>query len=114
MGLHSVPPDKTARGTDCPACGVLLEGRSAFRIRGRASALCGRCSLVDRGIVARSTRVALVVGTALVALNQGDVLLSGDFPWAQGWYKLLLTYVVPFGVSTYGALANAKTVERAA
>ena len=61
----------------------------------------------------RSARVAVVVGTFLVALNQGDRLLSlgdsalaGDLLW-----KIPLTYCVPFCVATYGALGNAKRRE---
>jgi hypothetical protein len=55
----------------------------------------------------RSFWVAVVVGSLLTALNQGDVLLehgvSGHLVW-----KIPLTYVVPFCVATYGALANAR------
>jgi hypothetical protein len=46
--------------------------------------------------------VALVVGTILNLINQGDSLLFGqplDFP------KLALTYVAPYIVSTYGAVS---------
>jgi len=67
---------------------------------------CARCSLLDRALFRRSAIVALIVGTALVALNQGDKLLAGDYPWATAWYKIPLTYMVPFMVATYGALAN--------
>ena len=50
-------------------------------------------------------KVALVVGTALNALNQGDRLLQG---WEMvDWRKALLTYLVPYLVSTYSA-ARAK------
>ncbi len=58
----------------------------------------------------RSARIALVVGSFLVVLNQGDRLLgliegmaAGDLLW-----KVPLTYCVPFGVATYGALGNAR------
>ena len=65
-----------------------------------------RCGSIDGMLVARSARVALVVGTALILLNQGDQLWSGVFPWASSWYKIPLTYLVPFCVATYGALSN--------
>jgi hypothetical protein len=45
-----------------------------------------------------------VVGTILVAINQGDVLLRGQIG-AGLLAKILLTYVVPFLVSNYGLLA---------
>ena len=50
----------------------------------------------------RSLIVALVVGTILNAINQGDALLgSGEIVL----WKLLLTYFVPFAVASYGSYA---------
>lgn len=49
----------------------------------------------------RCGAVALVVGTILNLINQGDALL-GAAP--LNWPKLLLTYLVPFFVCAYGAL----------
>ncbi len=51
--------------------------------------------------------IALVVGTLLTAINQGDVLLAGRWPPALFW-KLPLTYAVPFVVATLGALGAGK------
>jgi hypothetical protein len=48
--------------------------------------------------------VALVVGTILVVINQADVLVSGHLT-ALVVAKIGLTYLVPFSVSTYSALA---------
>jgi len=48
--------------------------------------------------------VALVVGTILMLINQADVLLSGHAS-ALTVAKIGLTYLVPFSVSTYSALA---------
>ena len=67
---------------------------------------CLHCSLIDAPLARRSARVAIVVGSILVALNQGDQLLAGTFPFVTAWWKLPLTYLVPFCVSTYGALSN--------
>jgi hypothetical protein len=53
----------------------------------------------------RSTVIALVVGTILTAINQGDVLLAGSWPSALLW-KIPLTYAMPFIVATLGALGN--------
>ena len=44
--------------------------------------------------------VAVVVGSVLNLINQGDALLSGG---PINWLKLCLTYCVPFCVSLYGA-----------
>lgn len=56
----------------------------------------------------RSLWTAFVVGTILVAINQGTVLLDGDFPGSLAW-KIPLTYMVPFCVATWGALINSRT-----
>ncbi|GIX17960.1 MAG: hypothetical protein KatS3mg119_2146 [Rhodothalassiaceae bacterium] len=57
-------------------------------------------AVADRGILMRGLRVAAVIGTLLILINQGDLLLEGTMP---PLWKLLLTYAVPFGVSTYSA-----------
>jgi hypothetical protein len=53
----------------------------------------------------RSLLTAVVVGTVLVAINQGNVLLDGRFP-ASLWWKIPLTFAVPFCVATWGAIIN--------
>jgi len=58
---------------------------------------------MTRAILWRSVRAALVVGTLLTVLNQGDLLLRGEAPPSL-WWKVPLTYLVPFLVATYGAL----------
>ncbi|PKB71164.1 MAG: hypothetical protein BZY87_06970 [SAR202 cluster bacterium Io17-Chloro-G6] len=55
----------------------------------------------------RSLMVAVVVGTILTLLNQGDILFSGSVTGAMFW-KVPLTYCVPFCVATYGALTNSR------
>lgn len=50
----------------------------------------------------RSVTVALIVGTALNLINQGDALATGHAPIL---WKLLLTYFVPFAVASYGSYA---------
>jgi hypothetical protein len=55
----------------------------------------------------RSAVVAIVVGTILTLLNQGDSMFSGDWSYALYW-KIPLTYCVPFLVATYGALTAAR------
>ncbi len=56
------------------------------------------------GIPFRSGCVALVVGTILNLINQGDVIFG---VMAINWTKVVLTYVVPYVVSTYGAVSYA-------
>ena len=52
--------------------------------------------------VRRSLTVAVVIGTLLNAINQGPEILSGQTPV---WWKLALTYFVPFAVASYGSYA---------
>jgi len=52
-------------------------------------------------VAARALRVALVVGTALTLINRGDRLIAGMAP---GWIKMVLTYLIPYCVSTHGAV----------
>jgi len=56
----------------------------------------------------RSSLIALVVGTILVAINQGDLLLRAQWNDALLW-KVPLTYAVPFLVATWSALINGRT-----
>ena len=53
-------------------------------------------------IVRRSLVVALVVGTALNAINQGPEIWRGDDVVV---WKLAMTYCVPFLVASYGAFS---------
>ncbi len=68
---------------------------------------CSRCAIRHRPLVRRSLMVALVVGSLLTVLNQGDVLFAGSWKSPLYW-KIPLTYCVPFCVATYGALSNAR------
>lgn len=49
-----------------------------------------------------ATRVALIVGTVLVAINHLPALLD-DSATARNYVQMGLTYLVPYGVSTYSA-----------
>ena len=55
----------------------------------------------------RSLAIAAIVGTILLAINQGDLLLRHEWPPAFAW-KVPLTYLVPFVVATWGALINGR------
>ena len=57
---------------------------------------------VAPGVPRRSLAAAVVVGTILNLINQGDALFA-DKP--VNWTKLMLTYVVPYCVTTYGAVS---------
>ncbi len=57
-----------------------------------------------RDVVTRGLKVGGGVGTVLVAINQGDLILNGDLSAAVAW-KIPLTYLVPYCVSTYAGVA---------
>ena len=52
----------------------------------------------ERSTLIVAIKVALIVGTILLAINQGDIVLSGDVPPI---WKIILTYCVPFSVSSF-------------
>ncbi|MEM7569339.1 MAG: nitrate/nitrite transporter NrtS [Pseudomonadota bacterium] len=52
--------------------------------------------------VRRGLKVGLVVGTILTLINHGDTLLAGAVP---PLWKLVLTYCVPYSVSSYSTAA---------
>ena len=56
----------------------------------------------SNGVPRRSSLVALLVGSVLNLINQGDELFRSD---RINWAKLVLTYAVPYFVATYGAVS---------
>lgn len=69
------------------------------------SAIASRPSIVelilDRGIVRRAAVVGAIVGTILNLIAQGDFLLMGE---PLNYWKIALTYLVPYCVATYGGV----------
>jgi hypothetical protein len=68
------------------------------------TSICKRACLcaVSDGVPRRSLYVALVVGTVLNVINQGDAFLGMG---SINWVKVGLTYCVPYAVCTYGAVS---------
>src|SRR5260370_6258619 len=67
--------------------------------------------LFARGVtVATATRIALLVGTWLSLMNQGQLIVHGHPPSV----KLALNYLTPFAVASLGYLAarRRRNVER--
>lgn len=58
-----------------------------------------------KDVVIRSLKVGGIVGTILVAINHGDLLLSGHIS-ADAYWKIPLTYCVPYLVSTYASVST--------
>ncbi len=48
---------------------------------------------------------AVVVGTILTMINHGDIILQGNWP---PFIKIVLTYCVPYFVTTWGAIIGKK------
>jgi hypothetical protein len=96
-------------GEICDGCRRALAGVTKFHLRGPSgsSLRCGRCALTHRPLLLRSLGIAAIVGTVLLVINQGDVLLRGQWAAALAW-KVPLTYLVPFVVATWGALVNSR------
>ncbi len=66
--------------------------------------------LLEPQLSLRSLKLAIVVGTVLVSINYGDLILKGDTE-KIAWYKIALTYLVPYCVSTYSAIVNGVSKE---
>lgn len=65
-------------------------------------------NLAHLEICSRACLVALVVGTVLNLINQGDIIFTGGGVDAT---KLILTYLVPFFVSAHGAFSSRKSAQ---
>jgi hypothetical protein len=89
----------------CGVHGCRSAARYQFSAGSAASDLrCSRHAIVYGPVLGRAGRVALLVGTILFVINQSDVVLMGQLtPLVVA--KIALTYLVPFSVSTYSALA---------
>lgn len=101
-------PDSRLRSR-CDGCGRDLGG-AVYQLHGPSGPhlACRGCALTFRPLLRRSSLIALVVGSVLVAINQGDLLWTGRAEPALRW-KVPLTYLVPFVVATWGGLVNSRT-----
>ncbi|MGH7313290.1 MAG: nitrate/nitrite transporter NrtS [Candidatus Rokuibacteriota bacterium] len=93
----------------CEGCRRPLAAGVAYQFHGLEGPRlrCGTCALFYRPLLRRSLGISLVVGSVLLAINQGDILLAGHWSPALAW-KIPLTYLVPFVVATWGALLNSR------
>jgi hypothetical protein len=60
--------------------------------------------LSDKELIIKSLKIALIVGTLLNIINQSEILIALDFANID-YLKSLLTYMVPFMVSSYTAVS---------
>jgi len=90
----------------CDRCGRIARFRFASADAGtnaKPMLRCWRHAVFYGPVLRRALGVAAVVGTTLFVITQLDVVLSGKItPLVV--LKIVLTYMVPFLVSTYSAL----------
>lgn len=104
----------------CVRCGQALRRGWAFEFKARAAPgyaavgaeipdvrKCIFCAVRHFPAVRRSAIVASVVGTIITLFNQGDTILAGHWETALYW-KVPISYCVPFCVAMYSALANSR------
>jgi len=60
--------------------------------------------LCNRNIFYKATKIAAIVGIILNMINQGEYIIHLDFEHVN-FFKLGLTFLVPFCVSTYTAIS---------
>ena len=100
-----------ARVTEtCGDCGRTLKAGWSFALRTPQGLVhkCLKDAVLHWPMLLRSLKVAVVVGTILTLLNQGDTLFTGEWKPAFYW-KVPLTYLTPFLVATVGALLNSRS-----
>ena len=90
-----------------PRSTSLSRAQTAAAICANALTIFGlRCMI--RMLLGLSIASMLIVGTILNVINQGDALWPGA---AVHWWKLVLTYCVPFCVATFGAYSAYRAAE---
>ena len=67
----------------------------------------------SRVCVVRALRTSLVVGTVLALINHSDKIASGTLT-RTNLIQILVTYLVPYSVATFGAAMQARHMELAA
>ena len=65
---------------------------------------------LEKRCIARSLKVALLVGTVLALINHYDSIISASFSLAVT-LQILVTYAVPYSVSTFGSAMQAVQME---
>ena len=65
----------------------------------------------DKSILLRSVKTACVVGCVLAAINHGPELLAGSIE-PEKFARILLTFLVPFGVATFAGVAGKRNQQK--
>ena len=64
---------------------------------------------LERTVVRRALRTAVIVGSVLIAINHGDALLRGDVDGYRA-FRIALTVLVPYAVSTTSSVAALRSM----
>lgn len=64
----------------------------------------------DPVCVKRSIKVAFIVGTVLALINHFDAIFFGEITYTN-IFQIVLTYLVPYTVSTYGSAMQARHID---
>lgn len=88
----------------CVVCTRPLQ--PGYRLRG-GETRCLQHAIRHPAVMRRAFITALIVGTLLTTINQGDHIIVGDVTPGM-LLKAALTFCVPFVVSTSGALGAAR------
>ena len=79
------------------------------RLRANLWSILIYCTELDT--LSRSVKTALVIGTILALINHGQDLFAGQF--SLRWIiPMLITYLVPFTVATYGQVQGKRQRDR--
>lgn len=62
-----------------------------------------------RKSVIRALKISAIIGTILIVINQGDMIINGLAPPI---WKIILTYLVPFCVSSYSSAKLLSEINR--
>lgn len=95
-----------SRSRVCPLRHWPRRLRFGVEAQGDGTALCLWHAFVHPRVLRNALATSVLVGTLLLAINQGDALLEGRVP-SDLWWKVPLTYLVPLLVSSWGALSVA-------
>ena len=65
--------------------------------------------VIRRDVVTRALKTSSLVGIILIIINHGDALAAGEVDLVRV-LKMLLTFAVPYCVSTYASVSTLQSV----
>lgn len=65
----------------------------------------------SRAVVIRALRIAIIVGLVLAVINHGDKIVNGELSPGV-FFKIFVTFFVPYVVSTYSSVLAVRDRDR--